>query len=97
MFFPDILNRDFRKKPIGMPASKLFGRHSLESWGYRLGDYKGEFSKHTDWASWSQEMEDYCEQDVHVVGSLFQLFESKGIDDYKDSIRLEHDLAIDHG
>lgn len=92
MFFPDILHRDFRKKPIGMPA-KLYGRHSLESWGYRLGDYKGEFAKHTDWVSWSQEMEDYCEQDVHVVGSLFKLFESKGIDDYEESIRLEHDLA----
>ena len=92
MFFPDILTRDFRKKPIGMPA-KLYGRHSLESWGYRLGDYKGEFAKHTDWVSWSQEMEDYCEQDVHVVGSLFKLFESKGIADYEDSIRLEHDLA----
>jgi DNA polymerase I len=38
-------------------------------------------------------MEDYCEQDVHVVGSLFKLFESKGIADYEDSIRLEHDLA----
>jgi DNA polymerase I len=92
MFFPDILTRDFRKKPIGMPR-KLFGRHSLESWGYRLGDYKGEFSKHTDWASWSQEMEDYCEQDVHVVGSLFKKFESKGIANYEESIRLEHDLA----
>ena len=92
MFFPDILHRDFRKKPIGMPA-KLYGRHSLESWGYRLGDYKGEFAKNTDWASWSQEMEDYCEQDVHVVGSLFKLFEDKKIADYEDSIRLEHDLA----
>jgi len=91
MFFPDILNRDFRKKPIGMP-SKLFGRHSLESWGYRLGDYKGEFSKTTDWASWSMEMEDYCEQDVHVCISLFDLF-SKYLDKYQDSIRLEHDLA----
>jgi DNA polymerase I len=92
MFFPDILNRDFRKKPIGMP-SKLFGRHSLESWGYRLGDYKGEFSKHTDWASWSQEMEDYCEQDVHVSMKLFELFASK-LNKYENSIRLEHDLAI---
>jgi DNA polymerase I len=92
MFFPDILTRDFRKRPIGMPR-KLFGRHSLESWGYRLGDYKGEFSKHTDWASWSQEMEDYCEQDVHVVGSLFKKFERKGIANYEESIRLEHDLA----
>lgn len=92
MFFPDILTRDFRKKPIGMP-SKLFGRHSLESWGYRLGDYKGEFSKHTDWADWSQEMEDYCEQDVHVSMKLFELFASK-LNKYENSIRLEHDLAI---
>ena len=91
MFYPDILSRDFRKKPIGMPA-KLFGRHGLEAWGYRLGDYKGEFAKQTDWVSWSQEMEDYCEQDVHVVGSLFKLFETKIIK-YPDSIKLEHDLA----
>jgi len=93
MFFPDILSRDFRKKPIGMPA-KLYGRHSLESWGYRLGDYKGEFGKTTDWADWSQELEDYCEQDVHVGNSLFQLMGQKDrLTRYEDSIRLEHDLA----
>ncbi len=93
MFYPDILSRDFRKKPIGMPP-KLFGRHSLEAWGYRLGDYKGEFSKTTDWADWSQEMEDYCEQDVHVCDSLFQLMGQKDrLARYADSIGLEHDLA----
>ena len=92
MFFPDILTRDFRRKPIGMP-SKLYGRHSLEAWGYRLGDYKGEFSKSTDWASWSQEMEDYCEQDVHVAMTLFNKFSDK-LNTFKDSIQLEHDLAV---
>lgn len=92
MFFPDILQRDYRKKPIGMPG-KLYGRHSLEAWGYRLGKYKGEFSKTTDWASWSQEMEDYCAQDVTVGISLFELFSSK-LNDYEDSIQLEHDLAV---
>jgi DNA polymerase I-like protein with 3'-5' exonuclease and polymerase domains len=93
MFYPDILSRDFRKKPIGMPP-KLFGRHSLEAWGYRLGDYKGEFAKTTDWADWSQEMEDYCEQDVHVCDSLFQLMGQKDrLARYADSIGLEHDLA----
>ncbi len=91
MFFPDILSRDFRKKPIGMP-SKLYGRHSLESWGYRLGDYKGEFGKTTDWSDWSQEMEDYCEQDVHVCMTLFQLFADK-LNKFENSIRLEHDVA----
>ena len=91
MFFPDILSRDFRKKPIGMP-SKLYGRHSLESWGYRLGDYKGQFAKTTDWSEWSKEMEDYCEQDVHVGMTLFELFASK-LNKFDDSIRLEHDVA----
>jgi DNA polymerase I-like protein with 3'-5' exonuclease and polymerase domains len=91
MFFPDILSRDFRKKPIGMP-SKLFGRHSLESWGYRLGDYKGQFAKTTDWSEWSKEMEDYCEQDVHVCMTLFQLFSDK-LNKFEDSIQLEHDVA----
>jgi DNA polymerase-1 len=93
MFYPDILSRDFRKKPIGMPP-KQFGRHALEAWGYRLGDYKGEFGKTTDWADWSQEMEDYCEQDVHVCDSLFQLMSANDrLTRYADSIKLEHDLA----
>ena len=93
MFFPDILSRDYRKKPIGMPA-KLYGRHSLEAWGYRLGDYKGEFGKTTDWSDWSMEMEDYCEQDVHVCDTLFRLMEQKDrLARFADSIRLEHDLA----
>ncbi len=91
MFFPDILQRDYRKKPIGMPG-KLYGRHSLEAWGYRLGDYKGEFGKTTDWSDWSQEMEDYCEQDVHVGMTLFELFGDK-LTKFDDSIRLEHDVA----
>lgn len=91
MFFPDILSRDYRKKPIGMPG-KLYGRHSLEAWGYRLGEYKGEFGKTTDWSDWSQEMEDYCEQDVHVGSKLFELFLPK-IEKFADSIKLEHDVA----
>ena len=92
MFFSDILARDIRKRPAAMPG-QLFGRHSLEAWGYRLTEYKGEFGKTTDWKDWSQEMEDYCEQDVHVSMELVQLFTPK-LNDCKDSIRLEHDLAM---
>jgi len=91
LFYPDILNRDFRKRPIGMPA-KLYGRHSLEAWGYRLGHYKGEFAKTTDWAEWSQEMEDYCVQDTSVTASLFDVFEPK-IKKYGQSIKMEHDCG----
>jgi DNA polymerase I-like protein with 3'-5' exonuclease and polymerase domains len=91
LFYPDILNRDFRKRPIGMPA-KLYGRHSLEAWGYRLGHYKGEFAKTTDWAEWSQEMEDYCVQDTSVTASLFDVFEPK-IKKYGQSIKMEHECG----
>lgn len=91
LFCPDMLNRDFRKRPIGMPP-KLYGRHSLEAWGYRLGDYKDNFGKTTDWAEWSQEMEDYCAQDVEVAHSLFNVFEPK-IRPYGQCIKLEHECA----
>ena len=53
---------------------QLYGRHSLEAYGYRLGEYKGEFSKATDWKEWSQEMEDYCIQDVKVTAKLCDHF-----------------------
>ena len=91
LFYPDILTRDFRKRAIGMPP-KLYGRHSLESWGYRLGDYKDNFGKTTDWQEWSQEMEDYCAQDVEVSDRLFRIFEPK-IKKYGQSIKLEHECG----
>lgn len=93
MLYPDILTRDFRKRPIGMPP-KLFGRHSLEAWGYRLGDYKDNFGKTTDWADWSVDMEDYCEQDVHVNEQLLnRVFPYEKIERYGPSIKLEHECA----
>ena len=56
-----------------MPT-KLYGRHSLEAYGYRLGVYKGDFAKDTDWKEWSQEMQDYCIQDVKVTEKLCDHF-----------------------
>lgn len=88
----DVLAIDCRKKLPGMPG-KLYGRHSLEAWGYRLGDYKGEFAKTTDWSEWSQDMEDYCEQDVHVCETLFDEIFRKKLKKYLSAITLEHDLA----
>ena len=53
---------------------QLIGRHSLEAYGYRLGEYKGAFGKTSDWSEWSQEMEDYCVQDVEVTKKLWKHF-----------------------
>jgi|TARA_R100000081_G_scaffold91946_2_gene71709 hypothetical protein len=55
----------------------LYGRHSLESYGYRLGEFKGSFSTHTDWKDWSPEMEDYCRTDVSITNKLWKHFQKK--------------------
>ena len=68
--FPNLEERDYAAKHDSMP-SQLYGSHSLKGWGYRLGDFKGE---HKDWSTWSEEMEKYMVQDVHVTTQLWSLF-----------------------
>ena len=72
----DILVIDQKRKWKHMPL-QLYGRHSLEAYGHRLGEYKGNFGKTTDWKEWSQEMQDYCIQDVHVTVKLWHHFTKK--------------------
>ena len=73
LYHPNLLDIDKKHAWKHMPL-QLYGRHSLESYGYRLGEYKGNFAKNTDWKSWSQEMEDYCAQDVKVTEKLCDHF-----------------------
>ena len=93
LFFTDILDRDFRSKPANMPAN-LYGRHSIESWGYRLGVLKSEYGKslNGDWSQYTAEMLDYCAKDVDVLAQLVKLFEPK-LDQYKACIDTEHQIA----
>ena len=71
LYHPNLLDIDKETKKI---PPKLYGRHSLESYGYRLDEYKGDFGKEADWKEWSQEMEDYCKQDVMVTKKLCEHF-----------------------
>ena len=74
LYHPNLLDIDKSRAWPHMPL-QLYGRHSLESYGYRLGEYKGNFAKTTDWKEWSQEMEDYCVQDVNVTTKLWRHFQ----------------------
>ena len=74
LYHNDILDVDKKRKWKYMPL-QLYGRHSLESYGYRLGEYKGNFAKETDWKNWSQEMEDYNIQDTIVTYKLWEHFQ----------------------
>lgn len=73
LYHADMFEVDKRLNNSRFPL-QLRGRHSLEAYGYRLGEYKGEFGKTTDWKEWSQEMQDYCEQDVKVTTKLCEHF-----------------------
>ena len=71
---------------------RLHGSHSLKAWGMRLGVLKGDFSnENTDWSEWSQEMQDYCEQDVTVTHALWQHLQPEKWS--QKAIRFEHSIA----
>lgn len=93
LLFTDILDRDFRSRPANMPAN-LYGRHSLESWGHRMGKHKSEFGKSLagDWSTYSPEMLDYCVQDVVVSVELANMFIPR-MAKYQQSIDTEHKIA----
>ena len=73
LYHNNILDIDKKHNWVNMPL-QLYGRHSLEAYGHRLGEYKGTFGKDTDWQEWSQEMQDYCIQDVNVTKKLCDHF-----------------------
>ena len=74
LYHADMLKTDQKRKWSKMPL-QLYGRHSLESYGYRLGEHKGEFGKSADWKEWSKEMQDYMIQDVVVTTKLWNHFQ----------------------
>ena len=74
LYHPNMLEVDKKHNWKHMPL-QLYGRHSLESYGYRLGEYKGEYGKTADWKEWSEDMERYCKQDVVVTTKLCNHFQ----------------------
>jgi len=73
IYHADILKVDQARKWKHMPIQR-YGSHSLEAYGYRLGEYKGGFGKTADWKEWSEEMQEYMLQDVKVTTKLWDHF-----------------------
>jgi len=85
LIYTNLLELDYSMKKI---PKHLYGRHSLEAWGYRLGNYKGDYKG--PWDKWSQEMQDYCDQDTRVTQELYDRLKSKNYS--KEAIRIEHEF-----
>jgi DNA polymerase I-like protein with 3'-5' exonuclease and polymerase domains len=82
---------DFARNKIGKFPGNLIGRHSLEAFGYRLGEYKGDFKSPDGWATWSPEMHDYMVQDVEVTFKLWHRILREGWSE--TCLDLEHEVA----
>lgn len=89
LIFPRIGDIDRRQPDF---PRHLFGRHSLEAWGYRLGHHKGDFAKQDHaFDELTPEMVDYCANDVAITAELYSRLMAK--DWPEASIRLEHRFA----
>lgn len=91
LVWPDIKDLDFKKISLDKNfPSKMIGRHSLESWGYRLNYLKGDYGKQNDWSQWSEDMQTYCERDVDLNAKLYEVIKNKKFSD--KAINLEHEF-----
>ena len=89
LVYSDIRNEDASVRRL---EPRLWGSHSLEAWGYRLEHYKGDFGSETeDFQELSQEMIDYCKNDVELTDILWKNLRAKLPSE--KSIRLEHNIA----
>ena len=88
LIWTNLLDHDYKYKEL--PA-KLYGRHSLEAWGYRVGLRKGDYQEHSDFTEFNQDMFEYCERECRSQ----HLFYDKIIkENYSNrAIELEHKFA----
>jgi len=90
LIFSDLKERDFDLYRAGKFVARNIGSHSLKAWGIRLGELKGDFAEQTDWSEFSQEMLNYCTQDVQVTDKLYKKLQE--VEYSEEAIELEHQI-----
>lgn len=111
MWYPanDLRSKDFnaeRKYNGKWIDRKLFGKHSLQAWGQRIGRHeKDNFKERVEaagldpWAAdlpepYATERADYCLRDVEVNMDLFEYLEAKfPYDKAAEAVRIENRVA----
>jgi hypothetical protein len=68
LMYPDLTEVDTRLKAKGKLPPRLYKKHTLEAWGYRLGNYKGDFTGRG--TRGHRTMERLLRQDVEVTSAL---------------------------
>ena len=86
LIWSDLMESDMRRVHNKNYPRNLVNKHSLKSWGVRLGNYKQHIT--TDWQTFTKEMLEYCIQDVEVTHTLYQKILEKKYSE--QSLELEH-------
>lgn len=86
LIWADIKQADFTRTDF---PRNLIGSHSLAAWGHRLGNYKGDYDG--GWEEYSDEMLEYCFQDVEVTNTLYEKIAIKNYS--RQALELEHEVA----
>jgi len=98
VIFADIQDKDFRMVKAKMMPGYMVGKHNLDAWGHRLKLYKGDYKKVCiakgidPWATWNQDMDDYCANDVAVTNKLWLRLIQKKNRLNPQWLRLEHGI-----
>ena len=89
LIYSNVETTDLGLLKSGQLPSKLYKSHSLRAWGFRLGEYKGDYGEQENaWEHYTPEMLDYCKQDVAVTVKLYKKLEAQPYSER--AIRLEH-------
>ncbi len=89
LIWPKELLYDLDIEQYPQVPKNLRGSASLKAWGWRLADHKIDFK---DFKEYSQEMLDYCVQDVQVTKKLWEHIVKQNYQ--QASLKLEHDFAL---
>lgn len=89
---PDLKASDFGLFKKGELPGECIGSHTLEAWGYRLGERKGTYAKETEhaWDKYNDDMLTYNKQDVKVTTLLYQHLLS--LNHSQTAMTLEHEI-----
>lgn len=79
-----------RLKEKQPPIGTLFGSHSIEAWGFRLG-FPKVGAGITDWSEWTQEIQDRCVGDIEVNVRLWKFLKPENYS--QAALALEHRVA----
>ena len=83
-------DRDFKLQKRGLMPAPMIGRHSIEAWGYRVGEKKVG-TDIEDWSKWTPYMHVRCESDCAVNVKVLHDLRKQGVP--ADVVQVEQRVA----